>query len=128
MSGVPSSLKKKTNSSKSFTATYNVLDKPDRYVFGGNQLKDIRYVYNAAGDRLQKISRHNDTVITISYVDGLTIMNDTSLLFFVNDAGRTRRNYRGRLVNDYFIEDHLGNTRMVLTDERCIPTPRAASW
>ncbi len=107
-----------SDANKNFTATYNHLDKPERIVMENNQLKDIRYVYDATGERLQKIVRHNDTVRTITYVDGLTYLNDTSLLFFAHDGGRTRRNYKGRLVNDYFIEDHLGNTRMVLTDER----------
>lgn len=107
-----------SDANKNFTATYNHLDKPERIIFENNPNKDIRYVYDATGERLQKIVRHNDTVRTTTYVDGLTYLNDTSLLFFAHDGGRTRRNYKGRLVNDYFIEDHLGNTRMVLTDER----------
>lgn len=107
-----------SDANKNFTATYNHLDKPERIMLENNPNKDIRYVYDATGERLQKIVRHNDTVRTTTYVDGLTYLNDTSLLFFAHDGGRTRRNYKGRLVNDYFIEDHLGNTRMVLTDER----------
>jgi RHS repeat-associated protein len=83
----------------------------------GEEMREVR-LYDATGERLQKIVRHNDTVRTTTYVDGLTYLNDTTLLFFAHDGGRTRRNYKGRLVNDYFIEDHLGNTRMVLTDER----------
>lgn len=107
-----------SDANKNFTATYNHLDKPERIMLENNPNKDIRYVYDATGERLQKIVRHNDTVRTTTYVDGLTYLNDTTLLFFAHDGGRTRRNYKGRLVNDYFIEDHLGNTRMVLTDER----------
>ncbi len=103
---------------KQFTATYNLLDKPERIIIQNNSMRDIRYVYDATGERLQKIVRHNDTVRTTTYIDGLTYHNDTTLLYFVNDAGRTRRNHRGRLVNDYYIDDHLGNVRMVLTDER----------
>ena len=103
---------------KQYTATYNLLDKPERILIQNNSMRDIRYVYDATGERLQKIVRHNDTVRTTTYIDGLTYHNDTTLLYFVNDGGRTRRNHRGRLVNDYYIDDHLGNVRMVLTDER----------
>ena len=103
---------------KQLAITWNHLDKPERIVVQGSSTRDVRYVYDATGERLQKIVRHNDTIRTTTYIDGLTYLNDTTLLFFEHDGGRTRRNHRGRLVNDFYIQDHLGNNRMVLTDER----------
>jgi RHS repeat-associated protein len=104
------------DNNKGFTATWNLLDKPETISFTGN--RQLRYVYDATGQRLQKWVTSQGVHTSTSYIGGLLYHNDTLLLEFAHDAGRTRRNRHGRLVNDFFIIDHLGNTRMLLTAER----------
>jgi RHS repeat-associated protein len=101
---------------KGFTALWNHLDKPSAISFIGN--RHIKYVYDATGQRLQKWMDLNGTLTSTTYVGGIQYQNDTLLHHAVNESGRLRRNRHGRLVYDYYIDDHLGNTRMVLTAER----------
>lgn len=104
----------------------------------------ITYTYDAAGTKLQKIvedkSVSGKTVTTISdYLGGMTYESKTTVggnpppgpqdsyqakLQFIGQAeGRIR--YKpaegttpAAFVYDYFVKDHLGNTRMVLTEEQ----------
>lgn len=86
----------------------------------------IRYVYDATGNKLEKVTK--DTVlsnktITTDYLNGFVYENNT-LQFFGHEEGRIRLNHAVTVTSptvfayDYFVKDHLGNTRMVLTDER----------
>lgn len=104
------------DNNKGFTATWNLLEKPETISFAGN--RQLRYVYDATGQRLQKWATVAGVHTSTSYIGGLLYQNDTLLLEFAHDAGRMRRNRLGRLVPDFYITDHLGNTRMVLTAER----------
>jgi RHS repeat-associated protein len=100
---------------KGFTATWNHLDKPSAISFSGN--RHIRYVYDATGERLQKWVDLNGVATSTTYIGILQYQNDTLLQSAAHEAGRLRRNRHGRLVNDFYIDDHLGNVRMVLTSE-----------
>ncbi|MBW0176594.1 DUF6443 domain-containing protein [Sediminibacterium sp.] len=76
----------------------------------------ITYVYDAAGTKLRKkVVENNDTTIT-DYLGGQVYRND-SLQFVQHEEGRVRQNLQGQWVYDYFIKDHLGNTRVLLTEE-----------
>lgn len=85
----------------------------------------INYIYDAAGNKLEKrVTDYasNKTSYT-TYIGGF-VYQDNTLQFFGTEEGRVRvtqalvaggtptYNY------DYFIKDHLGNTRMVLTDQQ----------
>ncbi|RXK81490.1 RHS repeat-associated core domain-containing protein [Filimonas effusa] len=90
----------------------------------------ITYIYDAAGNKLEKrveelplasnnqIAKHTYT----TYLSGHVYENNI-LQFFSHEEGRIRlqRNTAGTATGvyyyDYFVKDHLGNTRMVLTDE-----------
>ena len=79
-------------------------------------------MYDAAGNKLRKIlnepahdnkpARHIET----DYINGFLYQNN-ELQFFVHEEGRVRKIQDDAFVYDYFIKDHLGNTRMVLTEE-----------
>jgi hypothetical protein len=77
----------------------------------------IRYVYDAVGNKLQKRTEEAgvDTTTT-DYLGALVYRND-SLQFAGHEEGRIRQTLQGKWMYDYFIKDHLGNTRMVLTEE-----------
>ena len=91
---------------------------PGREIFKGS----ITYVYDALGNKLKKIVHENNTPDkTIEYISGF-VYEDNVLQFFSNEEGRVRfkptvGNVAASLVFDYFLKDHLGNVRMVLTED-----------
>ena len=105
------------------TITYNHLNLP--YLITVNGKGTIKYIYDAAGNKLEKrtveTSPTSKTTVT-TYIGGAVYENDV-LQFMGHEEGRIRivRTSGGQNVGyvyDYFIKDHLGNTRMVLTDEQ----------
>lgn len=116
--------------------SYNYLNLPEIINFPGKGL--IQYIYSAGGTKLRKIvfdsvSRHQ---IWTSYNDGFvyrytdsfvfqTPQRDT-LQFVLHDEGRARWNLH-YFTNgssafsweyDFFEKDHLGDTRVVLTQQK----------
>jgi RHS repeat-associated protein len=109
----------------------------------------VQYLYDAAGNKVEKITVENGVVIpyngtnytttittTTKYIDGfvyktLAYSNTTPsalpaslqytdvLQFTVHKQGRIRYvpGTTPKFVFDYFMRDHLGNVRMVLTNE-----------
>jgi RHS repeat-associated protein len=84
----------------------------------------IRYQYDAAGNKLKKevtdITVSPAKTTTTSYVDGFVYQDDV-LQFLGHEEGRVRWVYKTGVapsyVYDYFVRDHLGNTRLVLTEQ-----------
>ncbi|MDE1193029.1 MAG: RHS repeat-associated core domain-containing protein [Arachidicoccus sp.] len=117
------------NKNISFT-TYNYLNLSKVITVADKGV--IRYVYDAAGNKLQKRTFDqvtNGTTVT-TYVGGLVYQNSSlngvqvadTLQFFGTTEGRARIN-NGGFVYDYFLKDHLGNTRVVLTDDYNVASP-----
>ncbi|NVJ46694.1 MAG: RHS repeat-associated core domain-containing protein [Cytophagia bacterium] len=94
--------------------TYNHLNLPQTITFSGN--RSITYTYDAAGIKLSKTVNNNGSISTTDYVTGFIYEND-ELQHFAHEEGRIRKS-GSSLVKDYFIKDHLGNTRMTLTEAR----------
>lgn len=111
--------------------TYNHLNLPAVITVTGKGT--ITYTYDAAGNKLNKTTvdltvTPNKTTRT-DYVSGFVYQNDT-LQFMGHEEGRIRprrANYSDTMYYDYFEKDHLGNTRIVLTDERQQDTYPAAT-
>ena len=113
---------------------YNYLNLPEQITITGKGA--IRYLYDAAGNKLLKRTVDNtagkSTVTTYigsevfqsSYSNGGTPGVDT-LQFFGTTEGRAGGSPSGvgGFVYDYFLKDHLGNTRMVITDDYNIASP-----
>jgi RHS repeat-associated protein len=87
----------------------------------------IEYTYDALGTKIKKVTYEPgvDTTVTL-YVNGSVSINDT-LQFISFEEGRIRwapattatcTPQSERFLFDYFIKDHLGNVRMVLTDQK----------
>jgi len=102
---------------------YNHLNLP--YLINVAGKGTIKYVYDAAGNKLQKQTDDatvagGKTTVT-DYINGYVYENNV-LQFFGQEEGRVRPkvNTDASITYnyDYFIKDHLGNTRMVLTDEQ----------
>ncbi len=98
---------------------YNYLNLPVYIPFKNDYRKVIVYTYDASGNKLSKSADNHTT----DYINGI-VYQDNVLQFIPQEEGRIR--YRpavdstatpASFVYDYFIKDHLGNVRMVLTDE-----------
>jgi len=102
--------------------TYNYLNLPDVITVRGKGT--ITYQYDALGNKIRKIVVNNGSGTTVKtvtdYSGGFTYQND-SLRTIGQEEGRIRPLYiTGKPVSyafDYFEKDHLGNIRMVLTDQ-----------
>jgi RHS repeat-associated protein len=122
--------------------TYNHLNLPSVITVTGKGT--IAYTYDAAGNKLSKLTTENNAIVayngtnytttiytTTSYIAGFIYETKTygntslaalqytdKLQFAGQEEGRIRPSaITGTFAFDYFIKDHLGNIRMVLTDE-----------
>lgn len=107
-------------------AVYNLLDKPDSLVISGKAT--TYYYYDAGGNTLKKMVKDYTSGLTKTYLylSGFVYLNDT--LQYVNtEEGRIRwvnkRNSTTGAIYyafeyDYYLRDHLGNVRTVLTEGR----------
>lgn len=95
---------------------YNHLNLPDSIVVTGKGT--IKYQYDANGNKLKKTTIEGTKITTTLYIDGAVYRNDT-LEFIGHEEGRIRWKPENNTFNfDYFWKDHLGNVRMVLTEQQ----------
>ncbi|PUZ19334.1 hypothetical protein DCM91_20690 [Chitinophaga costaii] len=102
------------------TIAYNHLNLPQLVTITGKGT--VQFVYSAAGDKLRKIVTDNTVspakITTTDYISGIVYQNDT-LQFIPHEEGRVRlvlkTGQAPQYVFDYFLKDHLGNIREVLT-------------
>lgn len=123
-----------SDQNKKITAiVYNHLNLPYQVSINnddGSSKGTITYIYDAAGNKLEKRTSETGSTInknqskqTYTAYIGSNIYDNNVLQFFGHEQGRVRekRDANGvsqGYVYDYFLKDHLGNVRMVLTDEQ----------
>jgi RHS repeat-associated protein len=104
--------------------TYNHLNLPVVITVTGKGT--VTYTYDAAGNKLQKTTVDNTVVpskvTNTQYIGGAVFENDV-LQFLGHEEGRIRYSLPvggagGGLQYDYMLKDHLGNVRMMLTEEQ----------
>jgi RHS repeat-associated protein len=117
------------------TISYNQLNLPYQLTINnddGTAKGIITYIYDALGNKLEKrvselaSSSNNNTAsqTQTTYIGPFEYSNNV-LQFISNEEGRTRLKQtlsssgaaQTSFAFDYFLKDHLGNVRMVLTDE-----------
>jgi RHS repeat-associated protein len=100
---------------------YNHLNLPQTITIKNNK-GSIEYVYDASGVKLKKVVHETGKPDkTTLYLFG--IYEDDVLQFLPMEEGRVRpvrdaNNNITAFTYDYFVKDHLGNVRMVLTEEQ----------
>ncbi len=87
----------------------------------------ITYTYDAVGIKLKKLVQETGKPDKITlYIGGAVYEND-DMQFIAHEEGRIRFEkattstcpaQSNRIFYDYFVKDHLGNTRMVLTEQQ----------
>ncbi|MBL7733769.1 MAG: RHS repeat-associated core domain-containing protein [Chitinophagaceae bacterium] len=108
--------------------TYNHLNLPSVITVTGKGT--ITYTYDAAGNKLKKeVAETGQPLKTTLYMGSAVYEND-ALQFIGHEEGRMRPstvNGQPSIVYDYMLKDHLGNVRMVLTEEQKTDAYPAAS-
>ncbi len=91
----------------------------------------INYTYDATGNKLSKVVTEGAKVTTHLYHGIFQYSNDT-LQLVLHEEGRIRPDTLmpdpDGFYYDYFIKDHLGNVRMVLTEEAKVDDYPIASF
>ncbi|MGE6355318.1 RHS repeat-associated core domain-containing protein [Flavobacterium sp. NPDC079362] len=87
---------------------YNHLNLPKKIIFGTTG--SIEYIYNAVGQKLEKIVTDNSVVNSTNYLGGFQY-KDNVLEFFPTAEGYVK-NESGALSYVFQYKDHLGNVRV----------------
>jgi RHS repeat-associated protein len=102
---------------------YNQLNLPSKIT---TDKGTITYTYDASGNKLKKTVQEGANTTSTTYIGGFIYESknhgNDDLQFLSMEEGRIRpvkdaNNNVSSFNFDYFIKDHLGNIRMVLTDE-----------
>lgn len=90
--------------------TYNYLNLPDLIEFDdGTRLE---YTYDASGYVVKKVLRKSGTIVNqVDYVSGIQYFNNALTLIFTAEGRATK--YNGSYEYEYFLKDHLTNTRVI---------------
>jgi len=92
---------------------YTELDKPDTIIFQSGNM--IANVYDANGSLLKKTIINHGHTTTLRYWGPFTFAND-SLQYVLHQEGRAVwETDSSKFEYDYFVKDHLGNVRTVVT-------------
>ncbi|OEK02289.1 hypothetical protein BFP97_12505 [Roseivirga sp. 4D4] len=94
--------------------SYNHLNLPETVTFTGG--RSITYTYDAAGIKLAKSTNDNGTIKVTDYSGGF-IYEDDELQQIAHAEGRLRPKDGGGYIYDYYLKDHLGNSRVTFTTE-----------
>jgi len=89
---------------------YNILNLPEKINING---KEIRYVYTAAGEKLQNIVGGKTIAYNGGFVYESTASNVFTLKYILNSEGRCVVN-ADSVAYEYNLTDHLGNVRAVV--------------
>lgn len=96
---------------------YNFLNLPAQVTVTGKGT--IEYTYSATGEKLKKTTTETGTGTTTTLYLAGSIYENSNLQYVSFEEGRMRFNFTDNLFKyDYFLKDHLGNTRMMLTEEQ----------
>jgi RHS repeat-associated protein len=117
------------NNKKISNIAYNFLNLPQNITVTAKG--SIEYVYDAGGNKLKKIVKETGKPDkTTEYINGF-VYEDGVLQLLGHEEGRIRpimaNGQLTGMVFDYFLKDHLGNTRTVITEEQQVDKYPVAS-
>ena len=95
---------------------YNYLNLPQQLNSYALNTNEINYLYNAAGIKLRKQTRIDFAVEkTMDYI-GIFVYEDNELIYILTSEGRIMVDSNGIFEYQYFLKDHLGNTRVTFNE------------
>jgi RHS repeat-associated protein len=92
------------------TITYNYLNLPQSISKDANN--SITYYYDAMGTKLKQVVVSSGNPTSRYYYDGFEYLSNKTLSLIHMDEGIINRDSTGTFAYEYFIKDHLGNTRV----------------
>jgi RHS repeat-associated protein len=102
----------------SISDLFNLLNLPQTVTFSNGNT--IVYIYDAAGNKLRKVSTINNVVSTTEYIGGIeydgTGSAPLTLAFVQTEEGRARWNGTA-YVYEYDLKDHLGDTGVTVNTD-----------
>jgi hypothetical protein len=106
---------------KKITAiSYNHLNLPEIISINTSKTNLLKYTYDAAGIKLQKMSVEGEkTTSTTDYCGRFVYDGDDKIIYILTDYGRITVSDDGSytILRHYNITDHLGNTRITFNDQ-----------
>ena len=94
------------------TIGYNYLNLPQHIEMAAKAFNTIDYIYTANGVKLQKsIAGSGDRSSSTDYL-GSIVYTSEKTVYILTPEGRALRNDKGSFDYEYFLKDHLGNTRV----------------
>ncbi len=91
---------------------YNILNLPKHISISAGAFKAIDYIYSASGDKLQKsTSVNSERDDPIDYLGSIVYLNNIAD-YILTPEGRAVSDGNGGFSYEFFIKDHLGNTRV----------------
>jgi len=91
---------------------YNHLNLPQHIAIGTSAFNTIDFLYTANGVKLQKsIAGSGARSAPTDYLGSIVYPGDADAFIFTPE-GRALRNDQGKFDYEYFLKDHLGNTRV----------------
>jgi RHS repeat-associated protein len=93
---------------------YNHLNLP--YEFEFENIRSIYYLYDANGTKLQKTYYENNRLLETTDYSGMFVYKDGHVDYIRTPEGRLKwDDHDGVFYAEYYIKDHLGNVRSVVT-------------
>jgi RHS repeat-associated protein len=95
---------------------YNHLNLPEKIEFENN--RRIHYFYDANGIKLRKEYYEDNRLVERTDYSGMFIYTDDHIDYILTSEGRLKvSEYTSEFIPEYFIKDHLGNVRAVVSSE-----------
>ena len=82
-----------------------------------NNTNKILYLYAANGLKLKKEVWNSGSLICEKYYAGSFVYNNEGIEYILFDEGRLTPKADSTYQYEYFLKDHLGNTRIVFTQQ-----------
>ncbi|MCF0075667.1 RHS repeat-associated core domain-containing protein [Dyadobacter sp. CY261] len=101
-----------SDGNKGAVIAYNILNLPSQ-VSRSNPSRSVIYLYDGEGNKLQMDAVGSITV----YASGFEYKTDGTLLRIGLEEGQLVRTNAGAYELNYYLQDHLGNVRMVLKED-----------
>ena len=95
---------------------HNYLNIPQQIIIVTNGNNGINYLYDAAGIKLRKQTKIDNAVEkTLDYIGNFVYVNN-DMKYILTNEGRVMVNTGGTYEYQYFLKDHLGNTRVTFCE------------
>jgi RHS repeat-associated protein len=95
---------------------YNYLNLPQQISNNTDATNEINYLYDATGIKLRKQTKINNALEkTVDYI-GNFVYENNELRYILTNIGRVMVNSNKTYEYQYFLKDHLGNTRITFNE------------